>query len=282
MIFSTLTAIISNINISNLADITSISKNTYDFIKEMLRLKERDIKIQNTNIKNIWEIDKPYSDLVIDTYYDFDSIFSEFSTIANACYTDIYNKIYGCKRNDSDIYNLQDYFGKIVDRIEYDNRSDILFQNPEYLFSQKLGYMQRLSYLDLKDKNSDDFIEQNLKLIYENFDLSKKDDFVNFAKTKFDCVGEIYKKYKEKIDTKIKELEKENTRYNWDTKGYTYLPLLKLENLLSYIKYTNINIVQDWEHIFIGSVVYNVAIIWITNRGVLDLLYDIKYHQWKN
>lgn len=267
--------------ISILADTTSIFKNAQDLIN-MLRSKKRNIEIRDTGIKNIWEIDKPYSDLVIDTYYDFDSIFSEFSTIANACYTDIYNKIDGCKRNDSDVYNLRHYFGEIVDRIVNGNRDDILFQNPEYLFTQKLGYITRLSYLDLKKEISDDFIEQNLKLLYENFDLSKKDDFVYFAQTKLDCVGEIYEKYKEKIDTKIKELEKEDTRYLWDTKGYTYLPLLKLKNLLSYIKYTSANRVQNWEGVFISSIIYSIATIMITNRGILDLLYEIKYHQWKN
>ena len=112
---------------STLANIMSISKNTYDYIKDILRLNKRDTKTQDTNI---WEINKPYSDLVIDTYYDFDSIFSEFSTIANSCYTDIYNKIYGCKRNDGDIYNLQHCFGEIVDKIVNNNSDDILFEYP--------------------------------------------------------------------------------------------------------------------------------------------------------
>lgn len=249
-------------------------------MKRASKWQEEDIQIR----KNLEKQKKlaPYIDLVHKTYCDFEELFSDYSRVANQFYNrivdlaDTYNN-----SNGTNNHALRHHMAYACDNIIEENRDDILFQHPEYLFNNLLNRKYRkLDYkLDLQKNDDLNTVEKHLKILNENIDPSKKhlylDDLIKLAPS----VYQIYYDNKEKIDKSIKQLENEMKKYKYydfdNTINDFYLEFKGLLNLLRYIKevsttYTN-EFDKDFTTLTLSEIVYKITSIMIVNEGVLKI-----------
>ena len=239
------------------------------------------LHMENINLKKQSEDEqklKPYQDLIIQTYFKFDNVFRDISSTAcsvtdQICkYTDIF-----CNNNHTNKMALSNHLNIIPEIFVNNNEEDILWQPIEYVMHSKLGIIQSTSSLDLKNNNyNEQEIEFHLKCLYENFDLSKKDEYCKVVKRKISTFHDIYHNNKEEIDKSIEELQKaiaKFKRYDFVEKTTTYVDLKELLNLLLYIKKCSESFyTSDDKYIFLSNLAANLSELAIINKGILEML----------
>lgn len=224
---------------------------------------------------------KPYRKVTVENYFKVKNIFSEFSrsfceTLEKIChYIDEFDN-----GNNTRIIKLGHHLNKICEIFIEENKDDILDQPIEHMQSRIVS--TNTSYLDLLGKDfNENSIKFNLKILYENFDLSKKDEFYKFAKNYLKNVCKVYEKNQELIDKTIHTLELEKINYKNDFDGFilnkTSENLSYLLNLLLYIKKVSTTMCfNDNEISFLSNIAGNLTEIAMINDGIFKIL-QIEY-----
>lgn len=224
---------------------------------------------------------KPYRKVTVENYFKVKNIFSEFSrsfceTQEKIChYIDEFDN-----GNNTRIIKLGHHLNKICEIFIEENKNDILFQPIEHM--QRRIVNTNTSYLDLLGKDfNENSIKFNLKILYDNFDLSKKDEFYKFAKNYLKNVCKVYEKNQELIDKTIHTLELEKINYKNDFDGFvlnkTSENLSYLLNLLLYIKKVSTTMhFNDDQILFLSNIAGNLTEIAMVNDGIFKIL-QIEY-----
>jgi hypothetical protein len=157
----------------------------------------------------------PYIELVNSIYFEFNELFSEYSTQANQFYSKV-THLADCydNFNGTNDMALRHHMSTACDKILKEISEDILFQHPVYLFDKLNNQYRKLDYiLDLKNNKELSDIEYNLKILNENMNPKEKNLYLNKVIKEIVKINDIYKNNQEKIDFTIKRLEKEITKY---------------------------------------------------------------------
>lgn len=225
---------------------------------------------------------KPYRKVTVENYFKVKNIFSEFSSLfcetqENICYfIDIFDN-----GNNTKTMTLGHHLNEICEIFIKENKIDILFQPIEYMQQCRVD-SKNISYFDLQGKNFDESsVKFHLKMLYENFNLSKKDEFYRSAKTYLQNICKVYEKNQKLIDEVINTLELEKTNYKNDFDGFvlnkTFENLLYLLNLLLYIKKVSTTMCfNDNEILFLSNIAGNLTEIAMVNDGIFKIL-QIEY-----
>ena len=224
---------------------------------------------------------KPYRKVTVENYFKVKNIFSEFSSLFCETQEKICHYIDEFDNgNNTRIIKLGHHLNKICEIFIEENKNDILFQPIEHM--QRRIVNTNTSYLDLLGKDfNENSIKFNLKILYDNFDLSKKDEFYRSAKTYLQNICKVYEKNQKLIDEVINTLELEKTNYKNDFDGFvlnkTSENLLYLLNLLLYIKKVSTTMCfNDNEILFLSNIAGNLTEIAMVNDGIFKIL-QIEY-----
>ena len=217
---------------------------------------------------------KPYRKLTNEAYSELKNIFYDFSNIARKAYSEIYSytDIFTNNKNTKTM-KLRHHLDEIITIFLKNITDEILFQPIEYIQTNKISRISSISKIDLDSHIYEDGIKFHLKILYENFEITKKDEYCDFVKRHLNGVHKIYEDNQELINKTIKKLELAKINYKSDFGGYvlneTYDNLSELLNLLLYIKEDAKGLYfNEHEWLFLSYVSANLAEIIMINEGI--------------
>ena len=217
---------------------------------------------------------KPYRELANKAYSELKNVLSDFSNIAYKAYSEIYSytDLFTNNKNTRRI-KLRHHLDEIVTIFLKDIADEILFQPIEYIQTNRISRISSTSKIDLDSHTHENGIKFHLKILYENFEITKKDEYCDFVKRHLNGVHKIYEDNQELINKAIKKLELAKINYKSDFGGYvlneTYNNLSELLNLLLYIKEDAKGLYfNEHEWLFLSYVSANLAEIMMINEGI--------------
>ena len=244
---------------------------TQQWQKHDIHLRNK-LMIEKQN-KEYKEIATPYIDIMYNCYFETKELLTEFSVKACKAKNNICNTI-----NNYDIESnyLNEILNTAIDRIIIDNEKDILFQTPEYMFSN-LNYYSNLDENYLKEDCSDK-VKQALNNLYIRIEDYKRKELYYYAIEQLKEVHIIYRNNKKIIDEKIILMDNEYMklkRYHLGRKfDILHQDYLEMLNLLKYIRYTEKHYFYYNEispSIAISKMFIQIINIMIVNRGILEI-----------
>lgn len=273
------------INTNSIAIIISIISIIISIIALLKNLKwqKNDIIIRQQSEKRQREDERkkklaPYIDIVNSTCFEFNELFSEYSTRANQLYSKI-THLADSYNNNTNTMSLRHHMCKACDGILKEISEDILLKHPEYIFS-KLNKYRKLDYIiDLKNKQELCQIKYNLKVVNENINSKEKKMYLNKVIEEIFIIKDIFINNQEKIDFTIKRLKKEIFKYenyDFDTiENNFYLEFKGLLHLFLYIKKISTDYTcefeEDFQNLTLSEILYKLSSIMVANELILRI-----------
>ena len=155
-----------------------------------------------------------YENIVIDTYYEVEKIFSIFSEQSNEVLNLIGNEIdFFGNDNDTKTKALRHHFSDGIYKALNDYSENILYENELALFNIKLSKYSKLIY-DFDFINQEmDYVKEQIKILYENIDAKDRKKLCKNVSNILKDVYKIYEDNKILIDSKIELMRKEYSKF---------------------------------------------------------------------
>ncbi|CUU72768.1 hypothetical protein [Campylobacter hyointestinalis] len=222
------------------------------------------LKVQGSNQK--------YTELLFETYFLFKNMFNEFIDLNNENYENIRYKIDNYKTEN--VLNLRHKLDDVIDIFK--ENQNVKYQNIIYIRHNIAKFIYNKMANDFILNNNKESIEYRLKNIYENFDLSKIDEFCSYTECELEKLTKFHLKHKDKIDESIEILKREFIKFKFMNKNinnpleHKFKMLIETLESINEIQY-HFKIYND-KNYFLTNIIANLLLIETINIKIQDII----------
>ncbi|MFW5625328.1 MAG: hypothetical protein ACOCMW_06040, partial [Campylobacter hyointestinalis] len=165
---------------------------------------------------------------------------------------------------------------KIYLKDNYTENQNVKYQNIIYIRNNIANFIYNKMANDFILNNNKESIEYRLKNIYENFDLSKIDEFCSYTECELEKLTKFHLNHKDKIDESIEILKREFIKFKFMNKNinnpleYKFKMLIETLESINEIQY-HFKIYND-KNYFLTNIIANLLLIETINIKIQDII----------